>query len=160
MIYIGGFAIVLATLFAWRIYASYLREQLELTRAFLRALKDYRDKMRCYLSSPAEWAAEYMPRCQQLSDLLLRVSQGESFVSAYRGTKEKYYLPDDIDESIEECFSSLGDGYLDVELGIVESAISNIADVEKRMNADIKKRERGVGALLGACAVGVVILII
>ena len=160
MRYIGAFAVILAALLAWRAYSGFLCEELELSRAFLGALRDYRDKVSCYLLTPKEWARGYAERSVIISDFISCVAVGESMKAAYEAVKDSYCLPDEIDEALTDCFSALGEGYLDVELAILDSAIARIEDAAGRLSAGFKSKEQGVGALLGACAVGTVILII
>lgn len=160
MTYVGSLAVTLAILFAWHTYCSFLGEELSQTRAFLHALRDYREKMRCYLTSPSEWARVYSGVPPLLAELLKRVADGEPIDKAYSAVRERLCLPCDVDEVISSCFSRLGEGYLDTELAALDSAISRIVEREGRMADDMARRCKVAGALLGACAVGIVILVI
>ena len=160
MTYIGTLTVIAAVLFAWRTYCAFLHEELSDTRAFLNALRDYREKMKCYLDSPAAWAHGYTVEPLASSEFIKRVAGGEPISSAYSDTRDAFCLPCDIDEVISDCFSRLGEGYLDTELAALDGAISRIAEREGRMADDIARRTKVAGALLGACAVGIVILVI
>ena len=160
MIYIGAFIVILAAFSAWRCYSSFLLEEIGYTRAFLSALSDYREKMKCYLKSPMDWASDYVKSDSTIVAFLGRVRDGEQFVAAYTDSKDGYYLPKRVDEVLESCFSGLGDGYLETELEVVESAIGELTAIERGMADEISKRQRASGALLGAFAVGLVILVL
>lgn len=158
MIYIGAFIVILAAFSAWRCYSSFLVEELTDTRAFLSALGDYREKMKCYLRSPVDWASDYLQNAPRISDFLGRVCEGDRLITAYTGSRVGYYLPKRVDEVLESCFSRLGDGYLETEVELVESAIRELSAIEHGMADELFKRRRASGALLGALAVGLVIL--
>ena len=158
MTYIGAAAVLLAVFMAWRCYCDFLFDELSHTRAFLRALQNYRERMKCYLESPSGWASGYDDALLSSSGFLDMVSGGESFSGAYLKTRELWCVSPCVDEILDGCFSRLGEGYLETELEVIESAISDIEREEKRLAEDISRRKRVAGALLGAFAVGVVIL--
>ena len=122
MIYFGAFWVVAGAFALWRAYCSYLGAELLDTRAFLRALSDYRERVRCYLEPPSVWAAGYSDDRLESSGFLSRISGGEELFAAYRESREAYYLPDRVDEVLTSCFSRLGDGCLETELEVIESA--------------------------------------
>lgn len=160
MTYIGAFAVILSVFMAWRCYCSYLFDELSHTRVFLRALRSCRERMKCYLAPPSEWARDYDDELLRTSGFLGAVEDGEGLLAAYRSSKDKWCITDECDGVLDGCFSRLGEGYLDTELEVVESAIEGMEREERRLSEDISRRKRVAGALLGALAVGVVILII
>ena len=160
MRYIGALAVFFAVFLVWKSYCAYLDERRVYSLAFLRAITDYRDKMRCYLISPSEWARGFRDESLLGVGFLERVTAGETFISAYRAVADKLSLPSDVDEVLGDYFGRLGDGYLESELEILESAIGRLESMTRSISDDMPKRQKAVGALLGACAVGTVILII
>ena len=160
MRYIGICVIVFAVLLVWRSYCSYLAECTTYSLAFLRALRDYREKMKCYLLSPSEWASGFFDDALLGIGFLDRVKNGETLLVAYQAIRRGILLPKRIDEAVLCCFERLGEGYLDTELEILEGAIAEIEREEKALSEDVPRRQKAVGALLGACVVGGVILII
>jgi hypothetical protein len=160
MIYIGAFIVIFAAFSVWRCYSSFLLEELDCTRAFLGALSDYREKMKCYLRSPVDWAKDYLQSASPIADFLGRVRDGELLITAYTDSREGYYLPKNADEVLKSCFSRLGEGYLETELEVIEGAVAELSQIEKGMADEIGKRQRASGALLGAFAVGLVILVL
>ena len=160
MKYIGVYSVIFSVFLIWRSYSSYLACELGYTGAFLRALRDYREKMKCYLASPSEWARGFSDEELLKIGFIDRVREGETFISAYRSVKDGIFLPQKTDETLTYCFERIGEGYLDTELEAVEAAISKIEAEEAIIVSEMPKRKKAVGALLGACAVGIVILII
>lgn len=160
MKYIGICAVIFSVFMIWRSYTSYLACELGYTSAFLRALRDYREKMKCYLSSPSEWARGFSDEELSAIGFTERVRDGESLISAYRAVKHGIFLSKKTDEILTSCFERLGEGYLDTELEALETAISKIESEEAMIAEEMPKRQKAAGALLGACAVGTVILII
>ena len=77
----------------------------------------------------------------------------------FRELREEYYLTDRVNEILNSCFDRLGEGYLDTELEVLASAIAALGEEVRSMSDELKNRERVAGALLGAFAVGTVILI-
>ena len=160
MRYIGLCVIVFAVLLVWRGYCAYLAECSTYSLAFLRALRDYREKMKCYLVSPCEWANGFSDGALSDIGFLDRVKNGETLFVAYQAIRQGIFLPKRIDEALLSCFERLGEGYLDTELETLEGAIAEIEREEKALSEDVPRRQKAVGALLGACVVGGVILII
>ena len=63
-------------------------------------------------------------------------------------------------EILSSCFKRLGEGYIDSEIALLDSVISALSgEVEIEIN-DVSRKKRAVGAILGACASGIVILVI
>ena len=159
MIYFGTFSVIAAVYILWRTYCSYLCSELSDARTFLAALSDYREKMRCYLSSPRAWASDYSDERLGDSGFLSRLASGEEMTYVFRELREEYYLTDRVNEILNSCFDRLGEGYLDTELEVLASAIAALGEEVRSMSDELKNRERVAGALLGAFAVGTVILI-
>ena len=160
MTYIGAVAVIFSAFMAWSAYAAFLREESESVRVFLRALEDYREKMKCYLEPPSAWAGKYTDERLSSSGFLPSVEKGESMLTAYHRARGNFYLGERADGIIEECFSKMGEGYIDTELEVIELAIAELAKEDKEGTLDLPRRQRVAGALLGACAVGIVILVI
>jgi hypothetical protein len=64
------------------------------------------------------------------------------------------------DEVLDSAFSGLGKGYLEGEIEALDDAVSRLGAQEKELSVELSKRQRVAGALLGALAVGTVILVI
>lgn len=157
--YLMGVAFLsVATLMIWRAYASYLSAEKRSCAAFLSAIEDMKEKMRCYLYSPREWAVGYKSDCLSSSGFLSALSDGKSLAEAYETSKECLQICKRADEILADLFSRCGEGYLDGEIAMLDSAIVNLSAVKNDMEAQNSKKTKAAGALLGAVAAGMAIL--
>lgn len=159
MSYIGAAAIIFATYMMWREYSAFLLRGVDACRSYLAAMRDYRERVRCYMQAPGSWATEYSD--DNLSDcgFLPHLSESGDFRRAYELSADKGYLTDEADGILKDCFERLGEGYLDTELGTLDLAIDKLSREEERLSESFVKRRRAAGAVLGAIASGTVILI-
>lgn len=158
--YIGAAVIIFAAFTVWREYAAFLERGVCWCRAFLAALCDLREKMKCYLDSPRSWAEGYEDGLLYECGFLERLRDGENLHEAYRASRRGACLSDTADEILDSCFRRLGEGYLDTELESVELAIEKLSGEEARGSEELVRRRKVAGAVLGACASGIVILVI
>ena len=160
MRYFGIFILICAVFLIWRCYCGYVEDEAKMSRAFLFALRDYREKIKCYLISPSEWASGYGDEALRASGFTDKIKSGETMITAYLDTRSGMYLPMVVDEALKSCFMRLGEGDAYAEVETLESTIAVLEGEVKTINEQLPKRQKAVGALLGACAVGVVILMI
>ena len=160
MAYLGAVAVTLAMYLVWREYSHFLDGQLAWCRCFLRALGDYRNKMKCYMDTPTKWAGEYSDGHLSSCGFLERLEKEGNFKSAYTSACPSAHMSDSTDEILSSCFQRLGDGYLDTELEALSVAIDGLTREEARLSENVYKKRRASGAMLGAFAMGIVILII
>lgn len=158
MYLVGAALLSLAALMAWRAYASYLSLQKQGCVAFLSAITDMREKMRCYLYSPREWSGGYKSEYLAECGFLTALSNGKSLSEAYLLSKERIEMCNRADEILTELFSRCGEGYLEGEILALDSAIAGLSALKNEMEAQNGKKTRAVGAMLGAIAAGVAIL--
>lgn len=160
MSYIGAIIIIFAAFLIWREYSHYLRGELLGCRAFHRAMEDLFDKMKCYLASPKEWAKDYKDELLSKSGMLDAVRGGEDLLTAYREAKKSICISQCVDEILESCFSRLGTGYIDTELGMIAATIEKLSKEEEKAEGELSRKSRAFGAVLGAFVSGIVILIV
>ena len=160
MTYIGALAVIFAAFMIWREYVSYLDGELSSCRAFLRALKDYRDRVKCYLDSPACWAMTYKDDLLSKCGFLESVAEGGDLSEAYLRARRILNLDARTDAILVDCFGRLGNGYLDTELAVLDSAILKLTETESQSAPEVQNKRRAAGAFIGACVSGFVIMII
>ena len=160
MVYIGAFTVALVTLLLWRGYSSYLASELECCRELLVALEDMRDKVRCFLMTPREWAHSYSSDLLEGCGFLGALKDGESPERAYEKCRYKLPVRSDADEVVTNLFRRAGGADLVAEVGAIGIAVDKLSAIESAMSADIGKRVKAAGAMLGAFAAGIVILVI
>lgn len=159
MLYIGAIGLIFSAYMMWREYASYLDKELLSCRAFLGALLDYREKMKCYMEVPGGWAEGYADDLLASCGFLDMLKSGAELPEAYSKAREKLCVADEIDKILTSCFARLGEGYLDTELETLELTIDKLTRQEGVMAENLSKRRKATGAVLGAFVFGVVILI-
>lgn len=160
MIYFGAVAVIFGAYMLWREYAVFLDKELLWCRAFVRALSDYREKIKCYMDTPSSWASGYGDRYLSECGFLGRLADGDDFLEAYRISRDGLILTDTVEEVLNSCFERLGDGYLDTELEVLELTLDKLSREEGRISEELSKRRKAAGAVLGAFAFGIIILII
>jgi hypothetical protein len=119
-----------------------------------------RDRMECYLETPSSWIDEFeyceLERIGFVSD----IREGGDLLSAYEKRKSALCIGKEAENIISNMLSELGDGYLGTELNIINSALDKLSKIESAVSSERENKARAAGALLGAVAAGVVILII
>ena len=160
MLYFGAILVLLGAYMIWKEYAVFLDKDLSWCRAFLAALSDYREKVKCYMDTPAMWAEGYKDELLCGCGFLDGIVGGATFSEAYKEVRNSVLLTDNVDAILTSCFERLGEGYLDTELEILESAIYKLSKEEASLGESLAKRRKAVGAVVGAFAVGMIILII
>ena len=160
MAYIGAASVIFAIFLSWRGYSSYLEREMSFCRAFLGAITDYREKVRCYLDSPREWAREYSDVLLEECGFLDTLRAGSDFGEAYSLAQDKILLSEGATGIIYSCLSRLGEGYLEGELEILSACIDKLEKEESEASVELVKKRKAVGAMLGAVAAGIVVMII
>ena len=160
MVIFSGILLILVAFLLWREYSLYLkREESELCE-ITRFVRNMRDRMACYLELPSAWAGEYSSDVLERVGFLPKIRSGEDVSLAYEGIKEQLLLDPDISDELSTLFAGLGDGYLEGELALVDKTIAKLDSAGARLAPEIKNKTRAAGAMLGALAMGAVILII
>ena len=158
--YIGALAVIVGVYIIWREYSAFLDRELRLCRAFVRAVSDYKEKVRCYMDSPKDWAEGYTDDTLSELGFLLNLRDGADFKEAYGAMRGNLHITDELNEILTSCFDRLGDGYLDTELETLDTAVVKLRSEEDRISLNLSKRWKAAGAMLGAFALGTVILVI
>lgn len=158
MVYIGALAVIFAAFMIWREYVAHLNCELNWCREFLYAIKDLREKMKCYLDSPTEWARCYESEALSRCGFLDKLQECGDVLAAYRSSE--VCLSDTADEILTNLFERLGEGYIDTELESIELAIARLGEEQTSASLEIGRKSKVAGAFLGAFACGIVIFVI
>lgn len=160
MSYLGAISVIIGVYMIWREYSRFVDREYEICRAFLLAITDYREKVRCYMESPREWALGYEDECLLQNGFLPALRDGADFTVAYGEARRDICTTKSVDGILTACFTRLGEGYLEAELDTLDIAIGKLSCEEAGCAERLTKRRKATGALLGAFALGTVILII
>lgn len=159
MLFLGAFAMIGAAFMIWREYVSYIEREHAFSRELLRAFSDLEEKMRCYLMSSREWAIGYDSALLDECGFLGALRDGERLEDAFSASFDNMTLPDEVSDMILDFAGSFGEGYLDTELVQLDSLIRRLSEAEARLGGEVPRRRKVAGAFLGACASGLVVLI-
>lgn len=160
MFFIGVGILLCVAFLCWREYTAYLQRELDELSDFLFFIENMRDKMECYLQSPLSWVGEFSrPSLERLGFLDSLRCDGD-LGAAYRACTDKLLIKSDASEVIGELFSRFGEGYLDTERGLIDSTIHKLSIIEGKLKDELKNKSRAAGAMIGAIAIGAVIMII
>ena len=158
--YLGAVSVLMAAFYVWKSYVSYLEGEHKTCLVFLTALTDLRERMRCYLDSPRRWAQDYSDPLLDEYGFLHRVREGGDVSAAYREVRDELLLPKTVDALLDGFFLRLGEGYIDAELEAISLTIDKLKSAIEGEALELTRRRRVAGALIGACASGIVILVI
>ena len=159
MVYLGAVSIISAAYMLWREYSKFLDGEITWCRCFLAALTDYREKVKCYIETPDGWAREYTDEQLSSCGFLGYLADGQGFTAAYRKSEKPPYVTEATDSALSVCFARLGEGYIDSELETLNAVIDKLGTEDKRLSEALVKRRRALGAVMGAIASGIVILV-
>lgn len=160
MSYLGVSLIIFSAFLIWREYSSFLQSELAETEAYLCALRDYREKMSCFLLTPTQWALGYRDELLEERGFLPSLREGEGIAESFLKARESARLSDEADGIISDCFGRLGEGYLECELDALDGAIGRLSSEKERAAEELSKKKRALGVALGACVSGIAIMII
>ena len=157
MLYLGALAIITAAYLVWREYNAYLGARLAVCHALRLAVCDLGEKMRCYLSSPREWAEEYSD--ELISVFLDGLRRGDDVMESYERLRATVRPTADTDGTVRACLMHLGEGSIETELESISLAAEKLEREESRLTEELPKKRRATGAILGASALGIVLFI-
>ena len=160
MLFLGVLLLILLTFIVWREYAYCQRLRLSQLSEFLSFIKNMKERMECYLEAPGAWINGYESQELERIGFIKNIRERKELLVAYESCKEGLLIDNEASCVIEALFSELGEGYLDSELEVIESALEKLSRIEASMASESEKKIKTAGALLGAVAAGIVILVI
>ena len=156
--YLGLIMIALAGILVSREYEEKEKKRLFELREIIRLGEHIKRKISCFLAPKSDWLSGFKSDSAPISEFLslsLKSSLSESFSSI----KNRLSMGDEAD-IVERLFSSLGKGYKDGEIELLDIALAELCDVEKRLSQEALKNIKTVKVLAAAIALGLIILLI
>ena len=126
------------------------------TEEFLSALRHLRDGMRCYLKTPTEALSDF--KSEGLSRIGFLPIGDEGIGAAFSRCSDHSHMSRDAKALLGECFSRLGDGYLDDELLRLDGYIARLEELSLKEEAEGARRGKVLTVVFTAAAMLVVIL--
>ncbi len=156
--YLGLIMLALAGIFISREYEKKERKRLFELAEFVRLLEHIRLKISCFLAPKTDWLSDFKSDSEELSDFLSRAENhtlAESFISV----RDKLSLGAER-EILSRLFASLGKGYKDGEIELLDLALSELSGAESRLSEECEKNVKTVKVLAAAISLGLIILLI
>lgn len=160
MKYIGIFAVLLAAAAGAREFSRIKKKHLRECRDFLAFISHLRIQLGCFLRTPRELAASFSSEALSASGFLGALGEGADFISAFEAARPRLSLSGEEEELLHTLFSSLGEGYLEDGMKIIDSSYLRLESLYRELSAESKKSIRLASALSVTGALGFLILVI
>lgn len=160
MKYIGIIAVLLAAAAGAREFSRIKRKHLCECRDFLAFISHLRIQLGCFLRTPRELASNFSSEALSKSGFLGALSDGADFFGAFEKAQPYLSLSREETEVLNTLFSSLGEGYLEDGIKIIESSYSRLELLYRELSAECKKSIKLASALSVTGALGFLILVI
>ncbi len=160
MIYIGVIAVSLAVLFVLREYVSYISRRLRECEGFLLFCEHMHIELGCFLRAPDELYKGFASAPLSEAGFIPLLEEGENLYTAYMKCESRLAISEREKEILSVLFSSLGKGYLDDSIKMIDAAEKQLSASLERLKEECPKQKK-LAASLSACAVlGFIILVI
>ena len=160
MKYIGIFAVLLASALGAGEFSKNRKKQVCECRDFLAFISHLRIQLGCFLRTPKELAASFSSEALTEAGFLGALVEGADFLSAFESAVPRLSLSREECEILRTLFSSLGNGYLDNGIRIIDSSYSRLEPLYRELSAECKKSIKLASALSVTGALGFLILVI
>ena len=148
-------------LFTFTYLSAYLgnvmRRRVEVGREVYDLLRYIRRRVGCYLLPITEIAASYSTPHLEASGFLERIRCAQDPLPSLTG---RYKATNGVMRIAEGVFSSLGTGYLEDEVRLLDGAVAELSSVLASDEVECKKRTRLYSVLICAVGVGSLILVL
>ena len=160
MVFIGASLLILFAFLVWKEYAGYLNKGTRELEEFVRFIETMKERMECYLETPGVWVPDFTADELERLGFLESIRNGNDVNTAYAECKDLLCICNDAREILDELFSHLGNGYLDTELGIINSSLGKLTKIKDAFRTEKENKTKAMGAMIGAVAIGIIILIL
>ncbi len=160
MQYIGIIAVMLSALVISREYARYMKKRELECEAFLEFIAHLRIQLGCFLRPLREAAAGFSSEALERVGFLGAVGSAESICKAYGSVKKRLSLSEAESRPLEALFSSLGSGYLEDELKLIDICEAEMRDAAEKIKVQSPKNIKLISTLSVTAAIGFFILVI
>ena len=141
-------------------YSKHVKKRLLEYEGFIAFISHVRLQMNCYLK-PARCIADGF-YSKPLSDVgfLAHIGESESIYEAYKRSESRLSLSKEERELIGGLFSSLGEGYLEDELKLIDAYSARLEKGFLRLKSEAPKSTKLISTLSVTAAVGFLILVL
>ena len=141
-------------------YSKHTKKRLLEYEGFLSFIYHVRLQMSCYLKPTRRLAEGFYSKPLADSGFLEYIGECENIYEAYKRAESRLSLSKDERELLLGLFSSLGDGYLNDELKVIDAYRSRLEEGFSQLKRDAPKNSKLISTLSVTAAVGFLILVI
>ena len=141
-------------------YSQHTKKRLLEYEGFLAFISHVRLQMSCYLKPTRQLADGFYSKPLAESGFLEYVGECENIYEAYERAECRLALSKEERRLLAGLFSSLGEGYLNDELKLIDAYRSQLEEGYLRLKKDAPKNSKLISTLSVTVAVGFLILVI
>lgn len=160
MKYFGIFILLLAAAAFAKEYTGYVKRRLSQCREFLSFISHIRISVGCYLTPSDELWRGFDSDELCAIGFLPAVKSGAGIYEAYKNCESKLLLSREAKGVLSELFSSLGSGYLDDGMRLIDSSEERMERICRNLDEDLPRCVKLAATLSLTAAIGISILII
>ena len=158
MIKYFGLIMILASAFIIsREYEKNQKKRLFLLSEFIRFCEHIRLKISCFLAPKTDWLSDFQTDSAELLSFLSLARQAPLDTS-FREVENVLFV--DEKRELTRLFSSIGKGYRDGELALLDDVIEKLRAIYGGALSEIDKNVKTVRVLVSAISLGIAILLI
>ena len=160
MKYIGFFLVLLSVLKFSDSYSKHVKKRLRECEGFLEFITHVRLQMSCYLKPIRALSEGFHSEALSKTGFLQYIGECENILEAYKKAERQLSLSLEESEILERLFSSLGAGYLDDELKLLDTYKASLYEIYEKTKKEAPKSAKLVSTLSVTAAIGFLILVI
>ncbi len=143
-----------------REYTAYMNKRLSECEGFLLFIRHIRIEIGCFLKTPSELSRGFYSEALEAVGFLPSLRVGESLASAYDGCRKGLSLGAAEADAAGELFASLGKGYLDENVKLMDSAEARFDKLYRELKEECPKKIKVAASLCASGVLGFIILVI
>ena len=160
MKYVGILCVLAASVLISGEYSRYMNKRVLECRDFVSFISHMRIQVGCFLRPVKELGIGFSSESLAGSGFLEALSHSENISEAYSKCEPSLSLSSEEREVLCDFFSSFGDGYLDEQLKLIDSAHSRMQELYLRLSTERVKNTRLVSTVSVTAALGFIIFVI
>lgn len=151
---------MLSSLIFSKEYAKYMKKRESECEAFLEFIAHLRLQVGCYLRPVREAVDSFCSEALEGVGFFEAVRASESIYESYKKVRKRLSLSEEELKPLEALFSSLGQGYLEEEMKLINMCESEMRGMVEKINRESPKSIKLISTLSVTAAVGFFILVI
>ena len=118
-----------------------------------------RVQISCFLRPPSELARGFCSLLLEESGFLSDIGGGMNILQAFNKLALRENISEEGERALRDLFSSMGKGYLEDEIRLIDSALSVLSPLVEKERSGALRDSRLISTLSASFALGVIILL-